>query len=641
MTTSDRSRRNRWLAWSAGAVVLALVLLCVFVPWKTLFRTLTSRLDVRRPSSDNDVARIEGESITVAEFRLAYQRQIQALRAGYANMSEQMLKQLGIDEQVLQQMVEERAEMVEARRRGFTVNNDEVARFISSLAAFQENGRFIGESRYREILGLQRPPIAPGEFEEGVRRTLLREKLRSTVTGEIAVTDDDVRQQFHRQHDTVKLEVVLIPSDQARSHVQASDADVAAYFDVHRADYRIGERRKVRYVLVDTGAMRSRVTVSPLDVERFYNGNIETYFTPEIVRASHILLKTEGKDDATVKARAGALLKRAKGGADFAELARKNSEDEASARNGGDLDYFARGRMVPEFDEVAFSLEPGRTSDVVKTQYGYHIIKVVARKPSVTRPIEEVRQQIVERLTNERARAKADELAEQMAKEILKPADLDRVAQSHGLEARDSGYVTHGDLIGAIGHGSNEVFALKEGEVTGVRTTDGRVFMVMAGREAPRQADLVDVKERVREDLFRQKAFEIAQQKAQQLVRDARGRELRNVARAAGLEATTTGFIPRGSPIPGIGVSEQVDEAAFALPAGAAQPIRTENGLAAVRVVEKRNATPEEFAAAKDKTREDLLSQRRDTLFATYMTKARQGMTITVNREVVKRAIGG
>src|SRR6185503_1944659 len=136
--------------------------------------------------------------------------------------------------------------------------------------------------------------------------------------------------------------------------------------------------------------LKAKIAVPQADLDRAYNDNIEQYTTPEQVRASHILLKTEGKDDAAVKAKAEEILKQAKSGGDFAELAKKFSEDEASAKNGGDLDYFSRGRMVPEFDQVAFTLASGQTSDLVKTQYGYHIIKIVDKKIATTRALAEV-----------------------------------------------------------------------------------------------------------------------------------------------------------------------------------------------------------------------------------------------------------
>src|SRR5262249_18396694 len=155
-----------------------------------------------------------------------------------------------------------------------------------------------------------------------------------------------LEREYRRKNDKVKLAVVTFSADTFRTQVSASDADVASYFDAHKNDFKIPEKRKIRYLLIDIDAMRAKVAVPPGDIDREYNNNIEQYTTPERVRASHILLKTEGKDDAAVRAKADALLKQARAGADFGELAKKNSEDEASAKNGGDLDYFGKGRMV-------------------------------------------------------------------------------------------------------------------------------------------------------------------------------------------------------------------------------------------------------------------------------------------------------
>ena len=240
--------------------------------------------------------------------------------------------------------------------------------------------------------------MTPADFEDNVRRSLTVEKLRQTLTDWITVPDKEVEQEYRRRNDKVKLALVSVTAATLRSQVTVGDDEVARYFEAHKADFKMPEKRKIRYLLVDLDAIRAKTVVPAADIERAYNNGIEQYSTPEQIRASHILLKTEGKDDAEVKARAEALLTQVKGGADFAELARKSSEDEASAKNGGDLDYFGRGRMIPEFDQVAFQLMPGQTSDLVKTSYGYHIIKLVDKKPGTTKTLAEVRPQINDQL---------------------------------------------------------------------------------------------------------------------------------------------------------------------------------------------------------------------------------------------------
>src|SRR4029453_3074949 len=231
------------------------------------------------------------------------------------------------------------------------------------------------------------PPMTAAQFEDNVRRSLAVDKLRSSLTDWLSVADKDLEAEYRRRNDKVKLAVVGFTADTFRPQVTATDAEVSTYFDAHKDDFKIPEKRKIKYLLIDLDQLRSKITIPAADVQQAYNTNIEQYSQPEQVRASNILPKTEGKDDATGKAKGQNLLKKAKGGADFAELAKANSEDESNAKNGGDLDFFGRGRMVPEFDQVAFQMQPGQISDVVKTQYGYHTIKVTEKKAAATRRI--------------------------------------------------------------------------------------------------------------------------------------------------------------------------------------------------------------------------------------------------------------
>src|SRR5205807_3130748 len=261
--------------------------------------------------------------------------------------------------------------------------------------------------------------------------------------------------------------------------------------------------------------MRAKVVVPPADVEKAYNNNIEQYTTPEQVRASHILLKTEGKDDAAVKAKAEEILKQARAGADFAELAKKYSEDEASAKQGGDLDYFGKGKMVPEFDQAAFSMEPGTISDLVKTQYGYHIIKLVDKKNATTRPLAEVRQQLTDQLAYERAQAQAAELAASLEKQISKAADLDKVAKAQGLTVQESGFFAKDEPIMGLGpspEAAARAFEMKIGDVSpSLRASRGVVFITPVAKQDPYLPKLEEVKDRVRDEVIKNKARDLAQ----------------------------------------------------------------------------------------------------------------------------------
>jgi peptidyl-prolyl cis-trans isomerase D len=633
----DRMRRHMsWLKWSLGLVCLAFIIF--YIP--DFLRT-----NGADAASGETIAKVQGQDITANEFRRTYQAQLQAYRSAYGGqMNEQLLKQLGVEQQILQQMVDERAALAEARHLGIAVSDAEVRQRILSIPAFQENGAFIGEQRYQQLLRMQRPPMSPAEFEENVRRQLTIQKLRSSITDWLSVPDHELEQEYRRRNDKVKLAVVSFTADSVRSQVAVNDAEVASYFDAHKDEFKIPEKRKIRYLLIDIEAIRAKVTIPDAEIERTYNNGIEQYSTPEQVRASHILLKTEGKDDAAVKAKAEDLLKQARAGADFAELARKYSEDEASAKNGGDLDYFGRGRMVPEFDQAAFSMEPGKISDLVKTQYGYHIIKVVDKKAATTRPLTEVKPQIQDQLSYERAQAQASDLAQALEKDVKTPADLDRVAKEKGLVVQESGFFARDEPILGLGpspEAASRAFEMKPGDVAGpLRSSRGFVFETLLARQDPYVPKLDEVKERVRDEVVKQKARELSRQKAAEVAAKLKAApDFEKAAKAAGFEAKTTELITRDSPIPDLGTAKAVEEAAFKLPVGAvSDPIPTETGTAVVKVVEKQEVSPADWAGAKDRFREELLTDRRNRFFGAYMAKAKQKMKIEVNREGLQRA---
>ena len=633
MTMLDRMRRHKnWLKWSLFIVVVAFILL--YIPNFLRNRPLGSGVhDV--------VASVEGRDITVNNFRRVYQQQMQAYRRAYGgNIDEKLLKQLGIDQRIIQQMIDEEAALAEAERLGITASDEEVRARILVMPAFQENGQFIGDQRYRQLLESNEPPLRPAEFEEQIRRGITISKLQGALTDWVTVSDAEVNAEVKRRSEKVKLAVVSFPSDKFREATTVSDAEIATHFNDHKAEYRIPEKRKVRFALVDLPAIRERAQISPQDVQRYYEDNEQQYSTPEQVRASHILLKTEGKDDEAVKKQAEDLLAKIKGGADFAQLATKFSEDEASAKKGGDLDFFPKGRMVPEFDKVAFSLQPGQISDVVKTQFGYHIIKVVEKKPASKRSLDEVKAQIEDQLKQDRAQNEAQRTADSLAGLLKKPADLDTVAKPRGLVVSESGFFAREEPIAGLGMAPGvaaRAFELKDGEVSeAIRTLQGFAFITVTGRQDARDPSLDEVKARVREDVVKEKSVETARQKAAALAPQLKSGDFTAAAKSAGLEAKTTDLIARGAPIANAGVSPAVDAVAFALPAGGvSDPIVTDTGAVVVKVLEKAGVTDAEMAKQRDTVKTELLNERRNRFYNAYMTKARERMRININREAI------
>ncbi|MFQ5793210.1 MAG: peptidyl-prolyl cis-trans isomerase, partial [Acidobacteriota bacterium] len=533
--------------------------------------------------------------------------------------------------------------VVEAQTQGLKWSDEALTERIVQDPSFQSGGRFIGRDAYLKILAEN--ALSPQAFENDLRRNILREKLRTLLTDGVLASPAEVEGEYRRRNEKAELEYVLVPQSEHEEE-DVSEEEISSYFEDNSQRYRFPLQRKIHYVSITPQPFQSTVSVTEREIERYYNQNLYLYESPEQVQASHILFKTEADNDDEVRARAERVLAQVRAGGDFAELAREHSED-TSAERGGDLGSFGRGEMVPEFEEVAFSLEEGDVSDLVKTAYGYHIIKVTGHQPPLTRPLESVKEEIRSQLAREKARDKMEEAVEHAALNLSRTGSLQVLVQDYNLlRLQETPFFGRQDPVPQLG-GSPDlrrmIFELPISEVSPpVRVGEAYIFFQVLEEKPPRIPALEEVEERVRRDLARDKAMDLALARAKELrARLATAKNTAAAARAAGVELKTTENFFRGTQLPEAGRSPAVQEAAFSLAPGVfSDPLPCQNGYVLLRVVERSGYSVAKFASEKDRFTEAFLNEKRQRVWAEYLRELQHRYSVQIDRENLRQLLG-
>ena len=634
----DRMRQHkRWLKWSLGLVVLAFIAIIPGV-------SMSPMTDPTLPS--NVIARVGEHEISLLQFQQIYMQQLNnyRLQSG-GDVSEEILRSLGIDRQILQQLIDEYAAITEAERLGLVVGDAEVRERIITLPQLQVDGQFIGDSAYYQLLQTQRPPINPTQFEEEIRQQIMLERLQTAVTSWMTVTDEEIAEEHRRRNEKVKVNIISFRASEFRDEAEATDDDISLLYEEEAANYEVPEKRQLRFLLVDESEIFDSLTVTDDEVRQYYDTNISQYQTPGQVRASHILLRVDDEDtEEEVVEHAADLATQARGGADFAELAREHSDDEGTAENGGDLGLFGRGRMVPEFEAAAFEMNEGDISDPVKSAFGYHVIQVTEKQEEITQPFETVQTTIQNLLKQERASSRSTALSRAIAAEVETPEDLAQAAASRGYELQESGFAARGEPILGLGMApqvSAQAFSIEPNEVAGVDTPSGPAFITVIATQDPYIPPIEEVRDRVREDVIRKKSLALALERANEAAEVLKSADdFVSAAETAEFAVGTSELVARGASFPQVGISSPVEAVAFAMEPGAVSDvIQAANSAAIVHLVEKEDASEDDLATNQDALRNELLFSRQNQFFSAYMENAKERLDIDIDLEVLDQAL--
>jgi peptidyl-prolyl cis-trans isomerase D len=558
--------------------------------------------------STDSVAQVGDLTVTIADVRkqlneVEQRNQLPRQMEGF--YAQQILKQL-----VFQKEIE-----YEAKRLGIHVSPDEIADRIRQFLPTAFNGDTpVGMDQYAAQVQSRFQMTVP-VFEELIRQELLEEKFRKLVTDGIGASPAELQDEFRYRNEKVKLDYAVIKPEELEAKITPDEAEIKSWYEKNKTKYQVPERRVVRYGLVDVNQIRKSVQVSDDDLKAQYEQNIQQYQVPNRVHVEHILLMTVGKTDAEVeeiRKKPEDLLKQAKKGGNFEDLAKKNSEDPGTKDKGGDLGWIVQGQTVAEFEKAAFSLPKGSISDLVKTQYGFHIIKVLDKETAHTKTFDEVKDSIRAPLMLSKADKLATDTADQLSAAIRKSpkSSLDDLAKQFHLTVAETRPVSATDPLLELGNSpdiKDAIFRLRSGELSvPVRTDRGYVVLSLKEVQPAHQGSLEEVRERVVTELKQQKSAELARTKAADLLKRVKaGEKFDAAAKTLGLESKTSDAIARNGSISGVASGKQLS-AAFQMKQGdVGGPLNLGANWVVYRIAEKQEPNPADF----EKQRKDLLAQ--------------------------------
>jgi peptidyl-prolyl cis-trans isomerase D len=600
----------------------------------------------------SEVATIFGQPLNVREFQRAHNALQQRYRMLFrAQPDVDLNEHFNFREMALEQLATRAMLLRMAQQYGIVVTEQELYDHIARLPHFQEQGRF-NAARYQAVLRSQVPPIAPRQFEAEQHQDLVLQKVASLFTEGVQVTDAEVEQAYRRDNEQIAVRYVMLTGTLFEAQVSVTDAELQAHYEAHRDSYRAPEQRQIRYMAIPRQRFAPPQEPTTEEISDYYTRRMETFQRPEQVRARHILVKVPSsataEQEEQTRARAEELLAALRNGEDFASVAQQHSEDTATATKGGDLGYFARGHMVKPFEDTAFALPVGQLSEVIRTPFGWHILRVEDRREAAIKSLAEVESEIRDKLREEKAGDAAAGFVDDLLTALeANPRQFTELAQQHALEVVTTPFLAATERVAGLEHVPElvkRVFALPELGVDTVQSKEGThyIFQTVALRPAALQ-EFSAVQDRVAQELRSQKSQALAQQQAQEwATRVAAGTALAELTTSLPVQVVETALFKRRDPIPDLGRQAEFSRVAFGLRVGEVAAAQDGPRHFVVQVTQRQAADMQAYATDKAEYRKKLLDQKRQQaalafqqyLHAQYQ-KLRQQGEIVVNAQYV------
>jgi peptidyl-prolyl cis-trans isomerase D len=592
------------------------------------------------------VAEINGEIISLEVYRQAYYQLLDQYRRIYGEqLNDDMLKMLRPNEMALEQLIQRVLMLQEADRLKIGVSEEELTAVIRQIPAFQNNGVF-DYQRYRQILAQNN--LGVEQFEQDSIRDIRLNKLRTAVLTGVVASDDEVLQWYNWSKATVNIDSALFAASKY-ADITVTDEEVKTYFESNQKNYMTDPEVKIRYIKFDPADYVKQVDVTDEKISDYYYSNLEEFKKDKRVKASHILITMDaGADDDTVAAKKleaekiGELANAE--GADFAELAKQYSQG-PSKEKGGDLGWFTKERMVQPFAEKAFAMAAGEISEPVRTQFGWHIIKVEQIEEATTQSLESAWSSIRSTITNQKSRSLAMDHAEAVYNSVFDGDNLADAASAHEVSARMTDFFSAQDSklpeVGEPQRFSQVAFGLEVMAISEIQDySDGLYILQVAQRREAVVPPLEQVKDKVKADLLAERQDEHARKDAEAFLSAVEGGTgFEEAGKQYNVVPLTTGLFSRGGSIPKIGFEPQVSQTAFELSMEkplAQTAIKGQQGWYVIQLKDRQLPKTDGLDDEKAAISSRLEDQKKQAALQSWLADLRARSDVEINQELIQ-----
>jgi peptidyl-prolyl cis-trans isomerase D len=595
---------------------------------------------------EGHLARVGDHYISIHDYEQFYRQIVDMYRQQLRDsFSEDLLRRLNVRKQALNQLVDRYIIAAAAQGLGLKATTQEIQRKLYEFPAFQTDGKF-DSKRYLFILRQNR--INPETFEQEVGQDLTFQKTEAFIKRRAVVTEEEILADLRFNYTLFQVAYVFFDPKSFEAEVKVDEKSLESFYQQNQDRYKEAEKRQISYELFTPDSYLPEVRITENQIKDYYEDHGTDYHKEQEVRARHILFRV--KDDASeaeiakAQAEGEKVLMEAKEGKDFTELARKYSQDPTVGENGGDIGFFTRGRMVPEFSEAAFNLKAGEISNLVRSPYGFHIIKVEEVHPEKITLLDDVRGEIESKLKAERTRDIAQQRARSFADSANAQKDVNKTAQTMKLQLTGAGtWVSVGDVLPEVGgvpiQGQNKLFALPEKGISDVLEVPmGFLVAQVDVIQPPQVLPFEKAKDRVEKDYRTDQARILAENRASELL--ARSRALKNLEAAgaeAKLEVNKSDWFTRIEPDRGLGVLQgETESKVFRLTESDPfpdVPLKTGNRYAVLQLLGRK--LPEEALEKERPTiTRRLQGEKQNLLWQTWLGEERKKYQIEVFKEL-------